>query len=173
MITGFHGIGAYRGQRNPVALSRQITTALSGVEICIADRPIGAFGIVVGGECSALYDQDCWSTVGADGQRESTGWWNEVIEPRTQEEFEDFARECSLGLHGQHPRAYVEGWLSAQALRAVWVKDWAPEKTKRAARIIARHRGVPLLTVTGTTRIWEVLDRYKLPVRFDYWRKSA
>lgn len=50
MISSFHGIGAYRGQKNPLALKRALDTALSGVELCCADRPIGAFGAVFLGD---------------------------------------------------------------------------------------------------------------------------
>lgn len=64
MITSFHGIGAYRGQRNPLAMKRSLDTVLDGVEICTADRPIGAFGIVVLGECRSLFSRDVWSEVG-------------------------------------------------------------------------------------------------------------
>ncbi|MCH8500263.1 MAG: hypothetical protein LAT63_17480 [Marinobacter sp.] len=165
MITAFHGIGAYRGQKNPIALSRQLTTALSGVEICGADRPIGAFGCVLFGEARAVYDQDCWSRVGKKGLRQASGWVNKVLEcPEGQEAFEKFALEA-LAERAGYPDAYCEAWISAVALRAVWVKDWASIKTQTAARIIAKHRGVPLMTVKGTTRIWDVLDNHKLPLK--------
>ena len=65
----FHGIGAYRGQKNPLALRRAINTALSGVELCGSDRAIGAFGVVLHGHCRAVFDSDVWSAVDEDGAR--------------------------------------------------------------------------------------------------------
>lgn len=168
MITAFHGIGAYRGQRNPVALSRQLNTALSGVEICGADRPIGAFGAVIAGECRKAFDCDVWSVVRPDGQREPTsfGGWDNDCEPQTQYEWESFAQSA---LAYSHTRSYCEAWISGHILRAVWVKSWAPEKTKKAAAVIAKHRKVPLLTLSGADRIWSVLDENRLP----FWRDAA
>lgn len=172
MITSFHGVGAYFGQRNPMALGRQVSTALSGVEICTADRPIGAFGIVVGGDCRAVFETDVYSHIATDGNRRAGGEcaWMErfATKVESQSEYESFAIEATQ--RANHEKTYTEAWVSAHSLRAVWVKDWASESTKKAARIIARHRGVPLLTVTGTTRIWDVLDNHNLPIK---WRKSA
>lgn len=167
MITVFHGIGAYRGQRNPVALSRQVSTVMTGVEICGADRPIGAFGVIVAGDCTAAFDHDVWSEVDRAGNRFASGWVNEQIQPRTQFEFEEFAHKA-LEERKDYPRTYSEAWVRSYALRAVWVKDWAPEATKKAAKIIAKHRGVELITVCGQTRIWDVLDQSNLPL----WRES-
>lgn len=168
MITTFHGIGAYRGQKNPMALRSQLNTALSGVEICCADRPIGAFGAIVLGDCRAVYDRDVWSLIEENGQRAATNWYDECIEQPDQFSFEEFA--ASQLAKKDHPRSYVEAWVSPTILRAIWVKDWAPAATVRAAAIIAKHRRVPLVTVSGTTRIWDVLDAQKLPFT---WSKSA
>lgn len=166
MATAFHGVGAYRGQRNPIALSRQISTALSGVEICVADRPIGAFGIIAEGFMRAAFAGDCWSFVDGNGDR----WTNSGMARISagadgdieQSAWEQFAQE-KLARDGD---GYCEGWLRGCALRAVWVKDWAPARTVKAARIISRHRGVPMLIVSGQTRIWDVLDNHQLPFRW-------
>ena len=48
--------------------------------------------------------------------------------------------------------------MRASVLRAVWIKKWADARTTAAARIIAKNRHVPLLTITGRTRIGELLD---------------
>lgn len=155
MISAFHGIGAYRGQRNPLALRQQLDTCLTGVEICVADRAIGAFGAVLFGECTAVFDRDVWSQIGPGGTRVADGWEPALI-PASQQEFEDFAaREGTY-----HPRAYCEAWMRPLSLRALWIKTWAPEATQRAAKILARHRRVPLIRITDAhnQRIWTVLD---------------
>lgn len=59
---------------------------------------------------------------------------------------------------------YSEAWVTAAAIRAIWVKEWADPATQKAARIMARNRNVPLITVGGLTRIWSLLDSTKLPV---------
>jgi hypothetical protein len=162
MISAFHGIGAYRGQRNPLALRKMLDNALGGVELCAADRPIGAFGAVFLGHCREVFDQDVWSVVGHDGLRETTGWVNKSLPAPDQTEFESFAQAAQA--ERENAKSYCEAWLTPCAIRALWIKDWADEKTALAAKIIARHRGIPLIVVSGTTRIWDVLDDQPLPV---------
>lgn len=156
----FHGIGAYIGQQNPIAMGRLLNKCLSGVEVCGADRPIRAFGAILGGDCRQVFSEDCWSVVNSHGKRElSGGFWGETLNrPNTQQEFEAFCRI-------QHPKnhQYSEAWVTPWFLRALWVKDWADKKTKKAAKILAKHRSVPLLVVTGSTRIWDVADSNQLP----------
>jgi hypothetical protein len=166
MISAFHGIGAYKGQKNPVALSRQLTTALNiDGEICVADRPIGAFGVVFGGEMNALFSGDCWSKINDNGMRESEAS-ADIENLDNQIEFETFCKNrlYELREYRNSDRIYSEGWMVTQALRAVWVKDWADERTIKASMIIAKNRRVPFIVVKGTTRIWDVLDFYNLPV---------
>jgi hypothetical protein len=163
MITAFHGIGAYRGQRNPLALRAMLETALSGVELCASDRPIGAFGAVFLGHCRQVFDQDVWSVIGPKGQREASGWYCEALEEPDQHGFEKFAK-ASKDARAEYPRAYCEAWVSPCAIRALWVKDWADEKVVAVAKTLARHRGVPLIVVSGKTRIWDLLDNQPLPV---------
>jgi hypothetical protein len=135
--------------------------ALRGVEICAADRPIGAFGAVFMGDCRTVFSQDVWSFVGSDGSRQVQDgqyYGDSLDHPVDQGVLEEFCRDA-LTDGGR----YCELWLCAYALRALWVKEWAPDCTKKAARILAKNRGVPLLTVSGETRIWELLDSNHLP----------
>jgi hypothetical protein len=152
MITALHGIGAYRGQRNPVALSRALTVAISGVEICASDKAIGAFGVVVLGASRVVWDRDVWSELDSDGNRISN-CQSGFIAPQIQADFEDFATVAR-----ENGTKYCEVWMRASVLRAVWIKKWADARTTAAARIIAKNRHVPLLTITGRTRIGELLD---------------
>lgn len=172
MITSFHGIGAYRGQRSPFALYRQTATALSGVEICAADRPIGAFGIVTTGSHIATFPWDVWSEIDPTGRRVSDHHAG-ITGATDQRQYEAYCRGVMLDELADRDadirdiskyRRYRESWISATAIRAVWIKPWVSAETHRAAEIIARHYGVPLLFVSGTTRIWDVLDTHTLPI---------
>lgn len=163
MITAFHGIGAYRGQRNPLALRSMLDTALSGVELCAADRPIGAFGAVLFGHCREAFDQDVWSVVNPQGEREVSGYYCESVQQPDQDVFEKFAKTAKAQRQ-EHPRSYCEAWVSPCAIRALWIKSWADAQTTRAALVIAKNRGIPLIVVDGTTRIWDLLDDQPLPV---------
>jgi len=165
MITAFHGIGAYRGQKNPMALHRALNTALGGVELCVSERAIGAFGAVFIGECTATFKSDAWSEVGANGNR-ICGYNSEGV-PNSQKEWECFAMESIKPDAYSGPRDYTEAWMRPATVRALWVKEWASESTKRAARIMARHRGVPLLILGGENKIWHVLDELNIPVVVD------
>ena len=152
MITALHGIGAYRGQRNPIALSRALSIALSGVEICASDKAIGAFGVVVLGASRLVWDRDVWSELDHAGNRISNCQGGCVV-PQAQSDFENFATFAR-----ENGSNYCEVWMRASVLRAVWIKKWADARTTAAARIIAKNRHVPLLTITGRTRIGELLD---------------
>lgn len=167
MITAFHGIGAYRGQRNPLALKRQLDTALSGVELCVADRPIGAFGAVLLGDCTGHFSRDAWSTI-TDSGRIAEHEWAQLQTPTTQRGYET---SCMGVLESAlYDRHYCESWMTPVALRALWVKPWAPAATTKAANILAKHRKVPLLTISGKTRIWDLLETHHLPF---YWRTQC
>lgn len=152
MITALHGIGAYRGQRNPIALSRALTVAISGVEICASDKAIGAFGVVVLGNSRTVWNRDVWSVLDADGNR-TTHATTGCMAPKSQFDFENFATVAR-----ENGNEYCEVWMRASVLRAVWIKKWADARTTAAARIIAKNRHVPLLTITGRNRIGELLD---------------
>lgn len=55
-----------------MSLRGNLNTALSGVEICAADRPIRAFGMIADGEVTFVSAVDCWSQV-REGKREPGG----------------------------------------------------------------------------------------------------
>jgi hypothetical protein len=164
MISAFHGIGAYRGQRNPLALRAALVKCMEiDGEICVADRPIGAFGAVFGGRVSWVFDCDVWSEVSDDGLREcdvDDPDGNHSMSPSAQHEFELFCSSTMVSADTSH---YCEAWMTVDCLRAMWVKSWADTATLKAARILAKNRRVPLLTVTGQSRIWDVLDNHNLP----------
>lgn len=167
MISAFHGLAAYRGSASSVAIKRALDTALSGVELCAADRPIGPLGAVFLGECSILHSQDVWSEIGPDGLRyvaRTSGWQGDFREwiPRPDQALfeatcQRWQAECA------DPLRYAEAWMEPIALRALWVKQWASAETKKAACIIARHRKVPLINVSSESRVWDLLDGHNLP----------
>ena len=57
----FHGLSAYRGGYNYL---EKAITAVQGVVICTSDLPVGEIDLVVSGENTAYYSNDCWSQVG-------------------------------------------------------------------------------------------------------------
>jgi len=164
MISAFHGVGAYRGQRNPIALRNALDTALSGVELCVADRPIGAFGALLFGYHTATFAGDVWSYVMQDGTRNTDNHYPVLSGDVEQHAYEEACRHA-LNERGSE-RHYCESWVSASVVRALWVKPWAPAATKKAAAILAKNRGVPLLEISGATRVWDVLDNVRLPFSF-------
>lgn len=156
MLTAYHGIGAYRGQRNPLALSRALTVAMTGVELCASDRPIGAFGAVFGAVDAVAWPQDMWSELDAAGVRvvsEHCG-----IVPCKVSKQQDLLDFCS-----KSEANYCELWIRPIVLRALWVAHWANSRTQKTAEIIAKNRGVPLLEITGDCRLWELMAADVLP----------
>jgi len=193
----YHGIGAYVGQKNPMALRRMLVTALTGVELCVSERAIGAIGAVLEGTIRKAFASDVWSRVeggvrvegreddqgddqdnydywagryaipygwvdgsddGVSGEQYEPAFQPKKREPKSaipsnQREFEDWT-------HSHHnPHYHAEAWMRATALRALWVKEWAPEATKQAAKILANSRGIPLFVVSGKNdKIWNLLD---------------
>jgi hypothetical protein len=137
-------------------------------EICCADRPIGAFGVVILGDLSFVWSDDVWSEVDKSGKRfidnphykiedgESvimqlaSGYEVAGIKNPSDSEALEFMQERAFG------RYYCESWVEPIAITALWVKDWAKESTKKTAKLLAKNRGVPLLNVDGTTRIWDI-----------------
>jgi len=162
MITAFHGIGAYRGQTNPLALRSALVQCMATQgEVCIADRPIGAFGAVFGGRVSYVFDRDVWSEVGTEGMRFTESDDVEACQPLEQDDFESF---CKTAIRPHNQRHYCEAWMTVDCVRALWVKGWADSATVKSAKIMARARRLPLLTVTGQSRIWGVLENNNIPV---------
>src|SRR5690554_2946400 len=124
MKTAFHGIGAYSGQRNPLALRNALSVCINtDAQICVADRPIGAMGAVFFGEIAVVFEQDVWSYV-ENGKRYADDYIDAefIANPKNQEGFENFCRE-----HKKNERSYCEAWMQVDALRAIWVKEWADD----------------------------------------------
>jgi len=182
LITSFHGLRAYRGSSTPLGILRAAKTALSGVEICTADRPIGPIGLAVFGHASAVFERDVWSEVN-HGQRVGCGryyredggqdWYplsavelaqewelGAIFDAPSQQDYESF---CAA--HRYHDKHYCEPWVEAEACRAIWVKDWAPARDKKIARLVAKILGVPFVEITQSCRIEDFLDEHSLPVR--------
>jgi hypothetical protein len=154
MIKSMHGIGAYIGQQSPIALRNLLNTALSGVEICAAEKGIGAFGIVLSAECRAVFPYDVWSRVDENGERETSFVMRdgEILYDPSEDQYIDFNKNNKKG-------QYCEAWVRAVGevpLVAIWIKKWASKPTKKAAEILARHRNVPLIVVTGQDKVWDL-----------------
>ena len=169
-MLAFHGIGAYRGQKDVFALKGMLDTALSGVELCAADRPIRAFGILAEGKATVAYSDDCFSVL-KNGERFPTRVVREVSDDAPVDNLattdgiiaevvspsKGTIRLMSDSAQKQDgSKGYIEIFFRCENLRAIWVKDWASSATKKAAAIFAKNRGVPMITVTGSTRPWDI-----------------
>jgi hypothetical protein len=199
-MLAFHGIGAYRGGKNPLALRNALNVAMSGVEICAADRPIKAFGMIAEGEVTAVTPRDCWSEV-KNGERTPTESTVDVSEQYATANMVDGKVTVevteTVTFYGSRPARhlpervykikrktavtamplvrnpsehyvnslngvdhnYAELFFKATQLKAIWVKSWADDTTKAAAKILAKSRGVPMIIVNGTDRIADIASK--------------
>jgi hypothetical protein len=154
-----------------------------GVEICASDRPIRAFGVVVEGIATFVSATDCRSEIDATGKRYSTSALSVVddVEARASNgTVESVYIYCDGVTELQHlPVAvnnpeevtishlsdcakkaedYIEIFFKTDEIKAVWIKDWADDTTKTAAKILAEYRKLPLIVVNGQDRIADIAD---------------
>lgn len=175
-MLAYHGIGAYRGQRNPMSL-RTMLNSVAGKAICGADRPIRAFGAVVAAPYAIAHDCDVWSE-----RKERNDALNEAVPYDAIIKMSDLVDHRDRVIADEpccnHPHHYCELWLRPTCIVALWVKPWTSHRIKRAAQVLARNRGLPLFTVNGTDKIWGVpiTERYEVtaqaPKMVDIWPKG-
>ena len=172
----FHGLAAYRGTREPLQQVRAADQCLD-VEVCGATRPIGPIGLVVIGQVKAVFREDSWSYVRADGTRVPGEDWHWDYEAGTAgvdlDDIDAVMAWCRTQHdwhHGSDGRGYCEAFVAVKAIVGVWVKPYANAKTRKAARIIARRHGCRVMTVGGTDRIWDVYD---IGADDHYWELAA
>ena len=144
-----------------MALQRRVRTVESGVHICCADRPIGTVGLLVAGDCVSLHADDVWSFPCSDGTRLHYDAAAR-LDVNTQGEYEHF---CAAQIGTARRQDYCEAIVRDCAVIGVWVKVYADDKTKRAARLFARTRGVKFfLMPNGRVRIWDLLDNHTVGI---------
>ena len=162
----FHGLSAFRGTRNPIQ-QVQAADACIGKEICTADRPIGPIGIMVTGTVSQCYSRDVWSYLDGDGKRhadpEIMDWYDAPREAGDDGVDLDDSAALESWIKTYRERDYIEAFHTADRITAVWIKDWADDTTRKAARIIARRHGCRVHVVHGHTRPWDVVGAYYDP----------
>jgi hypothetical protein len=144
MITAYHGIGAFRGQKNPLALARALKMVETGVEICASHQAIGAFGAVVYGHCRAAFALDVYSEIGENGERYATGITEGVQQcpPNTSDDY--FSLIAGRDADEWQVKYHSEAWVTTVKVSALWVKSWASPQVFRTAELLAKRRGVEL-----------------------------
>lgn len=179
MVEMFHGLAAYTDRRglDPVTLAVKAKAAISGAEICTADRPIGKIGLVVWGELTALHAQDVWSRKDSKGRRVCLDWgnhdddWDRPVVRGYRNEVRDIRQDhcgecpqdqalvnawCRDTAPEYRTRGdYAEGWIAAQGASCVWVRVDADDATYWLARSLAKKLRVALVEVEKSTRIWD------------------
>lgn len=157
----FHGLVAYSGQKSAVGLWRALQMVRRCVHIAAADRPIGPVGLVVQGQVTDMFSQDCWSWVDNHGVRHPSNDGEAYREdtPCTHEEYVRIAKWYeAMG------NDYTEAFMLPHLIRAVWVKSWAKRDYKTAALSIARIIKADLLEIKdGRTRIWDLYPAHEIP----------
>ena len=81
-IQMFHGLNAYIGKSNHIWSLIQKAEVLSNIgstggEICTADIPIGNIGVMTEGELTNIFYEDVWSSIGPEGKRNISSYWDE------------------------------------------------------------------------------------------------
>jgi len=163
LCTAYHGLSAYSGIKEPLAIVRAAQTIqadLENSEVCVADRPIGPIGVVLSGPIRKAFPEDVWSKTSSDGQR-STEWdagWMGTVENPSDDAWHAFCQDHLVDRFDwdeNSQRHYCEAWMSHPHIVGIWVKGWADERTHKVARVLAKRYSASLMTVDGTTRIWE------------------
>lgn len=149
--SAFHGLAAFRGTANPRELLKALRRCV-GVELCVADRPIGPIGVCLSGPITAAFWGDCWSEIDEDGRRKSEH--DPVLRGPTEREYYALCKEYrdEEAQYG-NDHAYCEAWMIPDGIDYIWIKPWANDLTRKVAARMARIAGTYVLTVDGTDRI--------------------
>lgn len=157
----FHGLSAYRGERNPLGRVRNANRCIDK-EISTATRPIGPIGVVVHGEVTNVFPEDCWSYVGRDGRRYPSSYWEDWdhgLDLSNSIELEKWLKETHQEF-SDWDRHYCECFMLAKAITHVWVKPYAGNLIRKTAGVIARKHGAEIIEVEYNTRPWDILPPY-------------
>lgn len=161
----FHGLAAYnrvggKYRYCPVETRQRVEVIRSGVEIAGADKPIGAFGVVVDGDTYAVFESDVWSTI-KRGFRYTENRHNVEEFPANRLESTYIPEDRESAVHqwcADIDRDYVHGdyceaFVGNCSVLAVWCKDNASDARYWQARSLALKLRVPFVEVTEQTRI--------------------
>lgn len=158
----FHGLAAYNkavgvSRYCPVETRVRADTIVSGVEIAAADKPLGAFGVVVDGDTVAVFESDVWSRV--NGKLRATENRHNAAQFPADTLYIPEDRESAVHqwcadidrdyVHGD----YCEAFVGNCSIIAVWCKDNASDARYWQARSLALKLRVPFVHVTEKTRI--------------------
>ena len=162
-VTMFHGIKAYTGRWDSVyesvsKVDNLVSLGKKGAEICTADKPIGALGVLVSGHLSNLFTSDVWSRTDDNGKRNINGYTREGYDVHdvlfglefTQARVNLFCEHIAPASRGGYGE-YAEGWMIPDAVVGIWVNKHASSRDKKLARILTRRHKVQLFVVNDKT----------------------
>lgn len=155
LIPAFHGLEAYSGKRKSFnRLLRDAEAAASGVEICVAERPIGKMGLVLSGEFTAMFDKDCHSAVSSDGTRFAQDKTATRLQtPRNEEDF-IAAVAVAKSLQGKD-YTYSEAWMISGKVQYVWLLKGFDDIQAEIAQDIADYLGARVVEVAKGSVSWD------------------
>ncbi len=155
-IRWFHGLAAYnkaaKGSKYcPIETMRRAQVINAGAELACSDKPIGAFGVVVEGDTSVIFDRDCWSKIDKKtGQRcESDEHYGGYWTPYGLESDEKSAHQFCA----EQKNRYCESFVKNSHILAVWCKSDASDARYWQARSLALKLRVPMVDVSKTSTI--------------------
>lgn len=159
LAPAFHGIGAFRVRRTPLARYRAYRTVeeLCGgaAELACAEVPVGHFGVLVAGVVSWAASEDAWSEMRDDGSRYPTSVTPGIWGPCNSAALRAYCREQRAQYFA---RRYREIAMRPRHIIALWVTDKASPRAVRTAETIARHRDLPWLEISQHETVWQALD---------------
>ena len=159
-IQMFHGLTAYSGRSiDPVSLKLKADLAVAYNEVCVSDKPIGDIGLVLAGQLTVLFAEDCYSRINRNGYRslsdpdQAGSFYHMLTGHGEQSVINSWCKNDAPELRSSR-RDYAEGWLIANGASCVWVKRKASDRHYFAAKSLALKLHVPLIEISSNMRIW-------------------
>ncbi len=157
-IRWFHGLAAYNKAANgskycPIETMRRAQVIKSGAELACADKPIGAFGVVVEGDTKVVFEKDCWSAIDQKrGTRYTVHEWADYLSNWTPDGLDSDEQSAHQWCAEQTNR-YCEAFVKKCTILAVWCKRDASDARYWQARSLALKLRVPMVEIGKTTSI--------------------
>ena len=141
----YHGVDAYSRNKSGIYGLIHRASLVGEVEACWADIPIGPLGVfcdIENAVVAFVTDRDAWSEVDFRGERVtrlSAIFGDNIVYSDNSYDLYRRMKETKKG-------RYIEICAKGEP-DAVWVKNTASDKFKKAARVISRHLSLPLIYV--------------------------
>jgi hypothetical protein len=175
MVEMFHGLTAFASKTADAVNLAYSARGCLGVEVCVADRPIGRVGLVLHGTLTALHAQDVWSRVrngrrvvvdhweadeegvpfiGRYDTRVASPEWDHMDASALPQGWVNWWCKDVAPLHRTRGD-YAEGWLIADHISAVWCRADANDGEYWLAKGLGKKLGVAFVEIKKGTRIWD------------------